>query len=281
MTILVTGARGGIGSLVVAKLAEAGHRVRGSARDPEALTLPEGAEPAGLDLATGRGAEDALRGVDRVFLYPTREGIKPFVDAAVAAGVPYVVLLSSPASYEASEYRGRIGLLHREAERTLETSGLPHTVLYPSWLATNAKRDWAAGIRAEGRVRIAFPDARFAPIHPGDVAAVAADLLTRETHRARTQVITGPESLRLRDIVAVLGEVLGRPLPVDELTREQAHEQREPWMPSATLDALLDATEAAVGPPATVTNGVERVTGHPARAFREWAREHRADFISR
>jgi nucleoside-diphosphate-sugar epimerase len=48
MTILVTGARGNIGSRVIAKLAEAGHSVRGSARDASALRLPAGTDAVEL-----------------------------------------------------------------------------------------------------------------------------------------------------------------------------------------------------------------------------------------
>lgn len=76
-------------------------------------------------------------------------------------------------------------------EKALEVSGLPHTLLYPSWLATNAARDWAGQIRAAGSVALPFPEAQFNPIHPGDVAEVAARLLTDASCRARLQVLTG------------------------------------------------------------------------------------------
>lgn len=278
MTILVTGARGNIGGRLVNLLAEGGHRVRGSARDAATLRLPEGAETAELDLIDPHGAEHALRDVETMFLYPTRGDLGPFLKIAHGTGVRHVVLLSSPAAYDAGEYDGPIGLVHREAERAVEESGLPYTVLYPSWLATNTRRDWAGRIRSLGRVGIAHPDAQVNPIHLDDVAEVAASLLTDDRHRGRMQVLTGPRSMRLRDVVAVLGDVLGRDITVDELTTEQALEQREPWMPEPFLRALLDVTAMAVGVPALVTNAVERITGHPARAFAEWARSHRADF---
>lgn len=278
MTILVTGARGNIGSRVVAKLAEAGHRVRGSARDAAALRLPTGADAVGLDITDPRDAQEALRDVEAMFLYPTRGEIDDFLKVAHEAGVRHVVLLSSPASYEPGEYDRPIGLAHRAVERALENSGLRHTVLYPSWLATNARRDWGEQIRSRGRVGIAFPDARVTPIHIDDIAEVAVNLLTRDAHRGRMQVLTGPESLRLRDVVGILGDAVGRPVQVDELTREQALAQRDPRMPEAVLKALLDTAAEAVGVPSPVTNTVERITGHPSRPFAEWARAHRADF---
>src|SRR5690349_12873411 len=101
MTILVTGAGGNIGSRVVAKLAEAGHPVRGSARDAATLRLPDAAQ---LDITHPTGAEAALRDVDAVFLYPVRGAVDGFLKIARETGVRYVVLLSSPAAYEAGEY---------------------------------------------------------------------------------------------------------------------------------------------------------------------------------
>ncbi len=67
MTILVAGARGNIGSRVVAKLTEAGHDVRGTTREQLDITRPN---------------VDALRNVDTMFLYPswlTTNAIRDFV----------------------------------------------------------------------------------------------------------------------------------------------------------------------------------------------------------
>jgi uncharacterized protein YbjT (DUF2867 family) len=256
MTILVTGARGNIGSRVVAKLTEAGHDVRGSTRQELDITNP---------------TNTALRDVDTLFLYPVRGAVDDFLAAACDAQVRHVVLLSSPASFAPGEHDRPIGLAHRAMEQALERSGLSHTVLYPSWLATNVTRDWTDEIRDRGRLGIAYPDAQVSPIHPDDIAEVAADLLTSERHRGRFVVLTGPESLRLRDIAGIVAEALGRPVPVDTLTRDQAMTRRAPWMPEPVLEVLLDVMAESVDVPATVNNEVARITGHPARTFREWA----------
>lgn len=258
MTILVTGARGNIGSRVVAKLTEAGHDVRGTTREQLDITRPN---------------VDVLRGVDTMFLYPTRGNVDEFL--AAAAHVRHVVLLSSPAAYEAGEHDRPIGLAHQAMEQAVERSGLSHTILYPSWLATNAIRDWVPQLRT-GRIGLAYPDAQVSPIHLDDIAEVAADLLTRARHRGRMVVLTGPESVRLRDIVTVLAEVLGRPITVDTLTREEA--LAAPGLPESVREVLLEVMAAAVDVPATVNNTVERITGHPARTFREWALANRAAF---
>ena len=281
MTVLVTGARGNIGRRVVSRLHAAGHRVRATARDLSTLTVPEGVATVGLDLNAAEGFEGfeaAVNDVDAVFLYATRGSAAPFLRAARDAGVRHVVFLSSPAAYEAAEYRGPIGRIHRAAEAAVAESGLDYTILYPSWLATNARRDWGAAIRAGQPVELPYPAAQCVPVHPDDVAEAAVDLLLNDTHRSRMQILTGPESMRLDEAVATIGDVLGRTIPVREISREDALARREPWLAAEILESLLDSAAAAVGRPAPITNTVERITGHSARPLREWVAENRAEF---
>ncbi|MQM28046.1 NAD(P)H-binding protein [Glycomyces albidus] len=274
-TILVTGARGNIGSRVVHALAEAGHTVRASGRDISGLSVPAGVEAVPLDLTDPSGAEAALDGVRAMFLYPTFGDVSGVLDVAVQAGVEYAVLLSSPGSYDPVEHAGPIGVHHRAIEAAVRESGLPHTVLYPSWLGSNVFRDWAEQIRT-GRVSLAYPEWQINPIHLGDVAEVAADLLVRERFRGRSLVITGPESLTQREAVRQVSEVLGRPVELEELTREQALDARPDWFPEAVLDSLLGVAANLGNTPATVNNNVERVLGRPARTFAEWLRDNRS-----
>jgi uncharacterized protein YbjT (DUF2867 family) len=137
--VLVTGARGNIGSRLTARLAAAGHRVRATARDTTRLDVPAGVETAALDLTDPDPA--ALQGVRTAFLYPTRGDLTGFLTAATEAGVEHLVLLSSPAAYDPVEHAGPIGAAHQAVEAAVRESGLGHTVLYPSWLATNTDRD--------------------------------------------------------------------------------------------------------------------------------------------
>ncbi|WP_248647416.1 NAD(P)H-binding protein [Glycomyces tenuis] len=253
--------------------------MRASARDAAALEAPGGVEAVELDVTAPDPA--VLRGVRTVFLYPVFGPVDDFLKAADEAGVEHLVLLSSPASYEPVEHAGPIGRAHQAVEASLRESGLSHTVLYPSWLATNAIRDWAEAIRATGRVGIAHPRWQVNPIHIDDIAEVAARLLTRDEHRGRTLVLTGPESMPQREVVARLAEAIGRPIAVDELSREEATARLPEWFPEPVFASLLDVAEAAGDTPATINNNVERLTGHPARSFRAWAEAERDAFTAR
>lgn len=61
MTILVTGATGTIGSVLVGRLIDAGHRVRALTRDAQAANLPEQVEVVEGDLTRPESLEPALR----------------------------------------------------------------------------------------------------------------------------------------------------------------------------------------------------------------------------
>ncbi|MER6795375.1 hypothetical protein [Amycolatopsis mediterranei] len=77
----------------------------------------------------------------------------------------------------------------------------------------------------------------------------------------------------------MLADVLGRPLPVEELTKDQAIERMLAlgW-PADVPVSVLGAWERTTREPSLVTDVVREVTGHAPRTFRQWAEDHRADF---
>jgi uncharacterized protein YbjT (DUF2867 family) len=277
MTILVTGARGNVGRAVVDALVAAGQAVRASSRDATTLDVPDGVAKVSADLESPETLEAALDGVSSVFLYTQRQGIGGFVKAAEAAGVRHVVLLSSAATLEPQSARSRIAQLHRAVEEALAAAPFAETVLNPGAFATNTL-GWRQDI-AEGVVRTAHPDSRIGAIHERDIADVAARILIDRSHAGEALALTGPEPISFREQAAVLADVLGRPLPVEELTPEQAAERMvalgfPPEVPPEILRAWVRTTRE----PSLVTDVVRDVTGAAPRTFRQWAEDHRADF---
>jgi uncharacterized protein YbjT (DUF2867 family) len=277
MTILVTGARGNVGRAVVDALVAAGQDVRASSRDATTLDVPDGVAKVSADLESPETLEAALDGVGAVFLYTQRQGIDGFVKAAEAAGVRHVVLLSSGATLEPRSAQSRIAQLHRVVEEALIAASFGETLLNPGAFATNAL-GWRAGI-AEGVVRTAYPDSRSGAIHERDIADVAAKILVDGSHVGAALQLSGPEPISFREQAAVLSDVLGRPLRVEELTPEQAAAQMTAlgWPPEVPPE-VLRAMERTTREPSVVTDVVRDVTGNAPRTFRQWAQEHRADF---
>ena len=282
MTVLVTGASGHVGRAVLDQLLAAGADVRASSRDPGTAQLPAGVPVVAADLTRPETLPAALTGVTRVFLYAQPEGIDNFVQAAQAAGVEQVVFLSSASLVEPGAADNPIAQHHRAVEQALERSGLAWTFVRPGAFATNALQ-WARAIRAEGVVRIPYPQSESAPIHEADIAAVAVAALTGDTTPVRgypnaAPHLTGPESLTQERQVTLIGEAIGRGVRCVELTPDQARTEMGSFMPPQFVEVLLRTWAATDGVPATISDAVAQFTGRPARSFASWAHDHAADF---
>lgn len=275
MSVLVTGARGHVGRAVLDALVAAGQDVRAASRDATTLDVPT--PKVSADLEDPSTLDAALDGVESVFLYTRPSGIEGFVKAAEAAGVRHVVLLSSGATLEPASAQSRIAALHHAVERALIAAPFGETRLNPGAFATNVL-GWRADI-AEGVVRTAYPDSRTGAIHEKDIADVAAKILVDGSHVGEALRLSGPEPISFREQAAVLADVLGRPLPVEELTPEQAAERMVAlgWQPEVPPE-ILRAWARTAREPSVVTDVVREVTGNAPRTFRQWAEEHRADF---
>ena len=281
MTILVTGARGNVARALVGQLLEAGHDVRAAGRDPGRARLQAEVEVVAADLARPAGWDAALAGVTKAFLYAGTAGLNGFLSRA--SGLEQVVLLSAlgadPTSADA------ITRAHGEAEQAVRDSGLPWTFLRPGGFAAN-RLLWADSVRT-GVVRDPFPESHSALIHEADIAAVAVCALTSSGHLGATYSLTGPESLTVRQQVAVLGRVTGRPVRVEvqdlddyrrELTAAFAARGLGSVGSAEVVEARIRRLAALVDRPQATTETVRDVTGRPARTFAEWAAEHAAAF---
>ncbi|MCX2733587.1 NAD(P)H-binding protein [Saccharopolyspora sp. NFXS83] len=278
MTVLVTGATGSIGRGVVRRLLAAGEQVRAVTRRPETARLPAEADVVAGDLADPGAFREALRGVRAVYLFPVPETAREFADLAVRSGVRRIVVLSSLAASGGPE-GNMSAATHSAVERAVEESGVAErTFLRPGAFASNVL-GWAESIRAEGVVRAPHGSAAQALIHEEDIAEVAAAALLTDDHVGATYELSGPAAVSQVEQVAAISVAIGEPLRFEELAPEQARQQ---WsargMPPEVAAMLLDYLAEAVDSPDVPLPAVRQVTGHPARAFADWATDHAADF---
>ncbi|MFG3706563.1 NAD(P)H-binding protein [Micromonospora sp. NPDC047670] len=273
--ILVTGATGNVGSHVVRDLLAAGEPVRALTRRADADLPSTDVEVHLGDIAAPDTLDRALRGVDRVFLFPVFGAVEGFLDFARRHGVGHVTLLSTQAVLLAEP--GWVGEMHLECERALTRSGLSWTLLRPTMFMAN-DRDWLRQVAAGEVVRVPYKRAVMAPVDERDIAAVAARSL-RDPRDGAAYELTGPQALSQAERVRVVGEVLGRPAQVEEVTREQARQAMVRHMPHQAADFALDQLAAAQEHPARVVPTVAQVTGRPAHTWAEWV-AHRAARLS-
>ncbi|MGV9315501.1 NAD(P)H-binding protein [Streptomyces sp. NPDC003691] len=288
MTILVTGATGNVGRLVVNELAGRGLPLRALTRDPaKAAAFPAGAEPAVGDLARPESLAAALAGVDRLVLFPYPDTAEETVALAKAAGVRRIVVLSS-----AAVTGGYDTTFHLPVERAVEASGLEWTFVRPGEFAANKRELWGPSVRAERTVYDTAPDWAASPLHEADVADAIVTALLADGHAGRAYTFNGPEFLTVREQAAVLSRELGEEIRVAEVTPEELRERylAQGGFAAEAADFLLgfetyDGEDAAAGDTpepelsdALVEASSEIVTGRPARTFAEWVRENAAVF---
>ncbi|REE95612.1 NAD(P)H-binding protein [Thermomonospora umbrina] len=277
--ILVTGATGKVGGAVVNRLHAAGVPVRALVR--READLPEGVQAVRGDLGDPASLDAALEGVDAVFLvwpFLSAEGASDVIDV-IGKHARRVVYLSSAGVGDQKDEPGEaITMFHTELERLIEASGLEWTALRPTGFASNTL-GWAQEIRTTGVVRA--PLARLARplIHEADMAAVAVQALRTDALLGTRPLITGPELITQERQVALIGEAIGRPVRFEEVSLEEAIEQmKAAGYPAELVEAVLPAQAEMLDNPEPVNDEVERITGTPARTFREWAIDHAADF---
>ena len=278
MVTVVFGARGNVGRHVADGLRAAGEQVRVTSRSPAVAGFPAGVQAAVADLDQPETMPAALDGARKVFLYARPAGIAGFAEAARSAGVQHVVLLSSAAIVSAGADGSPIARLHRAVELAIEQSGIDWTFLRPGMFAANTRWWWAESIRTASVVRMPYPDAQTAPVHEKDIAALAVTALTGQGHGHQAYTVYGPQSLTLRQQVAHISDAIGREVRIDAIAAGQAREEMAASMSPAGADAVLRAWEAGNGRPAPTSAIVEKITGHPARTFGEWAADHAGDF---
>ncbi len=278
--ILVTGATGTTGSIVLRILTEKGARARGMTRTPD--RIPTGAEAVEGDFENPASLRAALNGVSAAYLVSSpgpqiADHDLALITAATDAGVKKVVKLSAIGTGDPG-FETSSGW-HLPGEEALRTSGLAWTILRPSMFATNSLA-WAAQIDAGDPIPNHFGSGTNGVVDPRDIAEVAVEALMSDDHNGQTYTLTGPELLSLPDQVAHLSEVLARPIrtvdtPPDQI-RAHLHAQ---GMPQDAIDVIVQGYEfVRKGGNAIVTADVERALGRPPRTFKAWAEDHRTLF---
>jgi uncharacterized protein YbjT (DUF2867 family) len=283
--ILVTGATGTIGRPLIDLLAAEGARVRAVTRDPHAAGLPAGVEVVEGDPSRPGTIAPLLQGVTALFVHPRAVGdaAAELVALARRRGVKRVVAMAAmnvdeDLDKQPSRYRGD---RNKEAEDAAG-SGLEWVSLRPGSFASNTLTAWGAQIRAGDLVRGVYAAFSVAPIHEGDIAAVAARaLLTDElvARRGRRLELTGPQSLTHEEMVATIGEVTGRPLRYQEVPLEAAAQGLvRMGLDQPFVEALMATYVREAAYAAPVTGEVERILGRAARTYADWVADHAVAF---
>lgn len=277
--ILVTGALGTIGTLVVRELLAAEREVRAADIDVDAIRARFGeVDAARFDFTDPGTWAAAFEGIEVLFLMrpphlsKVDRDMVPALEAAKRSGVRHMVLLS----LQGAE-RNRV-VPHAKLEAWLRSSGLTWTFVRPSFFMENLSSTHAVDVRDRDSIIVPAGSGRTSFVAASDVAAVAATaLLDPAAHRDLAWTPTGPAALTYAEVADILTRVLGRPIRYTRpgTIRYVRHALRELGMPPAmALVTTAIYTVARLGKAAGLTQDVRAVTGRDPRGFEEWANDH-------
>jgi len=283
--ILVTGATGLNGNALVGRLSARDVPVRALVRNAAKAegfsSLPK-VEIVQGDMARPETLTGALRGVDRAMLISSSnpsmlEVQSNFIEAARKAGVKHVVKLSGIIAELDSPFR--FARMHAEIERRLEASGMAFTHLRAGEFMHAYFRQ-VPSIVAKGALFLPMEDAKIASIDVGDIAEVAATILTGPGHEGKIYPLTGPEALSMAEVAEKLSAATGKRIQYINITPDEAKRaQLAAGLPPFTADALAELfAERRKGKEAQVSPIMETIIGRRPTSFDEFATRNAAIF---
>lgn len=275
MTLLVTGASGHLGRLVVEALLERGTpaaEVVAIARNPESLAdlAARGVVVHRADYTDPASLDAAIAGVDRLLLVSGSEvGHRiaqhaNVIDAAKRAGVGFVAYTSITRA-DTSDLV--LAAEHRATEELLAASGLTYALLRNSWylenytgqLPTVLEHGVVLGAAGEGRVSAATR---------ADYAAAAAVVLARDGqgHEGAVYELGGDDAFTLGELAETVGRVAGREVVYRDLSAaEYTAALVAAGLPEGYAGVLADSDRGiADGALFTDSGDLSRLIGRPS-----------------
>jgi uncharacterized protein YbjT (DUF2867 family) len=253
--ILVVGASGTVGTSLVEALRAKGHEVvRATSQKP-------GADQRLFNLVTGEGLSTAFTDIERAFLLSPPghtnqdELLGPVIAEAKAKGLKKVVLMTAMGA------NADDSLPMRKAEIALEKSG--HNIL------------------THGEIQLPVADAKGSFIDTRDIAAVAAELLTRHDFDNRDFDLTGDESLDHHQVAELLSRVTEKPIRFRDITPEELRSQLlAAQLPGPYVEMLLTILGYfKLGYSARITDAVSTITGRAPIRFAQYAKDYRSAWV--
>ena len=228
MSILVTGATGQLGRLVIDSLLERGAStdsiVAGVRDESKAADIAaRGIRIAVIDYGIPSTLTAALAGVDSVLLISSSEvgrraaQHQTVIDAAAEAGVAKFVYTSAP---KATTSDLVLAPEHKATEEAIAASGLPAVILRNNWYTENYARDLATagetGVLAAG-----VGEGRVASASRKDFADAAAVVLLEDGHIGEVYELGGDVAWTYADLAAAFTEITGREVVYQQISFDE------------------------------------------------------------
>jgi uncharacterized protein YbjT (DUF2867 family) len=284
LKVLVTGATGNTGSLLVPALLKAGVDVRVFVRnEAKAKPLKDlGAEVVSGDLDEPGTILPAVKNVDKIYLLTWNgetqlKQAENVINAAKYEGVPYIVRHSMW-----GPENSRIIKQGDKIEEMIKSSGLQWTLLKPTFYMQNTMMA-AQTISSDGVIYWDMKDGRLGMIDVRDIADSALAVITGEGHEGKSYILTGPGAISFNDVASTFSRVLDKEVKYVNVPGEAALQSMTGMgVPQWIAEGYVELSEGFSKNFAnSTTENVKILTGHSARSFEQFAKDFAQVFSSK
>lgn len=271
MSLVVTGASGHLGRLVVEALLTNGTPaadIVATTRTPESLAdlAARGVEVRAADFNDPTSLKEAFAGADRILLVSTTDpdrltGQRNAVEAAREAGVDLL-------AYTSIAHADTSSLLlagdHRATEELIAASGLTYAFLRNSWYHENYTEQ-LAGVLEHKAVLGSAGEGRVSAAARADYAAAAAVVLAGEVTGNQVLELGGDTAFTLTEYAAALSAATGETITyVDQPVAQQQAFLASVGVPAPMDTVLADADRGLSEGDLFVDSGdLSRLIGRP------------------
>ena len=273
MPLLITGATGHLGRLVVEQLlaacVPAGDIIAtGRATDKIKDLADRGVQVRAVDFADPAAVRAAVADADRVLLVSAMDPgarvaqHRNVLDAAREAGTGLVAYTSI---VNAGTTTIRLAADHQATEQLLRASGVPSVLLRNSWYHENYT-DRLPAFLAQGAIPGSAGEGRISAAARADYAAAAVRVLTTDGHAGRAYELGSDEPFTLAQLAAEISAQSGKTVRYVDLPEvEFARALAAHGVPPVMADILAETnTAVAHGALYTGSGDLSRLIGRPA-----------------
>lgn len=274
--IVVTGATGGLGSLVINALLRKtpADQIAAAVRTPakaEAIAA-KGVQVREADYSRPETLTPALAHVDTLLLISSSEvgsrvpQHEAVIDAAKAVGVGRIVYTSL---LHADTSTLALATEHIATERYLQASGLPYTILRNGWYIENQTAALAAALE-QGAFIGASKEGRFAGATRADFADAAVAVLLGTSHANQIYELAGDTAYTRSELAAEVSQQVGRTIGYHDLSQKEYETILAGFLPAGVAFILADAeAKAAAGELDDPSHTLSGIIGRPTTPLKE------------
>lgn len=279
MKILVTGGTGTVGSEVIRELVKRdGVAVRALVRK-EGAPLPKGVEPFVGDLLDPVSVEEALTGMDKLYLL---NAVTPdeLTQGLIAYGlarklkikhIVYHSVFKVDAFKDVPHFASKLAI-----ENALRDFDVPFTIMRPNFFFQND-----VGLKpvllGAGIYPMPLGNPGLSAVDVRDIAEAAAIALTTEGHEGKTYNLNGREVLSGSRVASIWSKVLGKPVRYTGEDMDAFEGQMRQQAPAWTAFDLRMMFQGYLERGFVAEDGdvavLTKLLGHPPRAYADFAQE--------